>query len=96
MSAQQLNKSYALAALLIHGSNQTVTADKIKAVFAELGLTYSSKLAQKFELSAEKYSDLLLNASSAAVAPAAAEEKKEEKVKEVVKEESEDDVMLDF
>lgn len=97
MSVTSSNKSYALAALLIHGSNQTVTEDKMKAIFNELNLEFSTKLAQKFTMTAEKYSDILTTPSGAVAAPTGgaaaggAAPKAEEK-----KEESESDVELDF
>lgn len=81
---------------MIHGANQTVTEEKIKAIFKELNLEFSSKLAQKFALPATKYTDMLSNpCGGAAVSAAPVEAVKEEK-KEVKKEESDDDIALDF
>lgn len=68
--SQLLNKSYSLAALMIHGAKQEVTVEKIKAVFAALNLEYSSKVASMFVLSSEKYDSMLTSTGAAAAAPA--------------------------
>lgn len=93
MSAITLNKSYALAALMIHGSNQEVSADKIKKVFEVLKLDFSAKLASKFVLPASKYVDLLTCPGVAAVAAPAGGAGAQAEEKEEKKEESSEEVM---
>lgn len=67
---QLLNRSYSLAALMIHGAKQGVTAEKIRAVFAALNLEYSAKIASMFVLPREKYDSMLTSTGAAAQVPA--------------------------
>lgn len=68
--SQLINKSFSLAALLIHGAGQEVTPEKIKSIFDILKLEYSSKIASMFALSRDRYTAMLT--STGAAAPAAA------------------------
>ncbi|KAI4292628.1 large subunit ribosomal protein LP1 [Pancytospora philotis] len=94
--SQILSKSYSLSALLIHASKQQVTADKIKAVFEALNLSYSPKIASMFELNSDRYDNMLTNTGAAAApAPAAGAAAAAAPVEEAEPEEESDNV-LDF
>lgn len=64
MSSITLNKTYPLAALMIHATNQDVTVERLQAVFKILNVEFSSKIASMFCLSAEKYQGMLQFSSS--------------------------------
>lgn len=97
--ASTVEQAYPLAALLIHATKQEVTKEKMNAIFKTLGLEISPKLASFFELSPEKYSNILSNiggsssvpSGQSAAAPGAA--KQEAAAKE---EESSQELDLDF
>lgn len=95
-----INQTYSLAALLIHATKQEVTKDRINSVFKTLGLEFSPKIASLFELSADKFSNIISNIGSSSAAPSAgasssnADAKEAEAAKEV--EEESDDAVLDF
>lgn len=88
--AATIDNTYPLAALLIHASNQEVTAESMEKVFKVLSKNnFSSKLASMFCLSAEKYKELMLftgssvqSATGGETSQAAAEENVEEKAVE--------------
>lgn len=91
-----VSKSYSLAALLIHGAKQDVTADRIKAVFEALGLEYSSKVASMFALDRARYVAMLTSTGAPAPsAPAGGAAAAEPEVSDDVAEDSSGDV-LDF
>lgn len=97
--AQAINiKNYALAALLIHGSNQEVTEEKIKQVLMAVGVECVGKIASKFALSTQKYSDILSAPSGTVAAPVVTQTPvaSQEKIEEPKKESSDEDIDLDF
>ena len=67
------NKTYAYAALLLHATKQSVTKDKIAAIFAALGLTCCPKTASLFELPSDKYANMLTCTSAAPAGPVVAQ-----------------------
>lgn len=95
----QIDKSYALAALLINSTNQEVTAEKIAEVFQALNKKdFSNKIASMFCMSADKYKELMTctgSSSGSVAAPSAAVAKVEEEEPETEKSESES-IALDF
>ena len=64
-----VNRSYSLAALLINGTKQDVTIEKMKSVFDILNIEFSPKIASMFAFSKDKYASII--ASAGAAAPAA-------------------------
>lgn len=91
-------KNYALAALLIHGASQEVTEEKIKQVLTSVGVECVGKIASKFALSTQKYSDILSAPTGNVVAPVATQTPaaSQEKIEEPKKESSDEDIDLDF
>lgn len=98
--SQAVNRSYSLAALLVHATKQEVTKEKIAAVLSALNVETSLKVASMFELPSQKYTDMLSNTGSAAPAtsaqPSAAGTAAQQVVEEEEKEESDSDNVIGF
>lgn len=95
-----INSTYPLAALLIHASKSEVTKEKMHAIFTELGLEFSPKLASFFMLTSDKYASMISNlgsSSTTATAVASTSAKKEAAPVVEEKEDSSDaELALDF
>lgn len=94
--SQLVSKSYSLAALLIHGAEQEVTTDRIKAIFEVLGLEYSSKVASMFALDRSRYAAMLTSTGSPAPSSAPAGKAAAAEPEVAEKESEESDNVLDF
>ncbi len=98
-SEKTLNKSYALAALLIHACNKEVTKESIVKIFTALKLECSPKIASMFALSAQDYVDMLKCGRSGpaqAVTGGVATKKAEEAAPAKEEESEESDNVLDL